>query len=79
MDELGKRAGFHGNCAEIRAIKDALSKGYNLSDLEGATIKTVKMFEGKATDEIVEACDCCKEILSKLGISDAFSTITKLG
>jgi hypothetical protein len=69
-EEKGLGKYFHGHCAEIHAINNALNKGYSLDNLKGAKIHTVEMFEGKSTSKVVPACDCCSEVLSKIGIKD---------
>jgi hypothetical protein len=71
--EKGLGKDFHGHCAEIHAINDALNNGYSLGDLKGSQIHIVEMFEGKPTAKIVPACDCCSEVLSKIGIKDGCS------
>ncbi|HAV1239852.1 TPA: hypothetical protein JGU28_004658, partial [Salmonella enterica] len=78
-DEL-KDKSFHGACAEINAIQDFLNKGGSLDDLDGMIIETVKLVRQKGgfedrTNIVVEACDCCKEILNHFGITDAYKIL----
>lgn len=79
VDEL-KGKSYHGACAEINAIQAFLNNGGRLDDLDGMIIETVKLarqkggFEDK-TNIVVEACDCCKEILNHFGITDAYKIL----
>lgn len=57
---------FHGMCGEIRAIRDALEDGISLDQLKGAKMTAIL----KKTGEIKKACDCCKEVMDKLGIEE---------
>ena len=66
---------YHGKCAEINAIQKALDNGYSLDDIKGATMRTVKMFEGKSTNELVPACECCKIVMKELGIKEEYGKI----
>ena len=66
---------YHGKCAEINAIQNALDNGHSLDDIKGATMRTVKMFEGKPTDELVPACECCEKVMKKLNVKEEYGKI----
>ena len=38
-------------------------------------MRTVKMFEGKSTNELVPACECCKIVMKELGIKEEYGKI----
>jgi hypothetical protein len=56
------RTPFTGHCAECSAISNALNAG---AKVEGSTMAAVRI----ATGKIMQACDACKFIAEKLGIT----------
>ncbi|RIY35308.1 hypothetical protein CKY20_10930 [Capnocytophaga canis] len=73
-----EKARYYGECAEINAIKKALSEGETLKTLEDSTMNTrfnknrkekVNMKAAKKGDP-AEACECCKIVLQELSITD---------
>ncbi|OUP36207.1 hypothetical protein [Bacteroides sp. An19] len=55
--------------------QNAIDNEYSLYDIKGATMRTVKMFKGKPTNELVPACECCKIVMKELGIKEEYGKI----
>jgi hypothetical protein len=61
---IGRRSPYHGCCAEVNAVSNALNAG---ARVRGSVVATVEA-AGRRAGEVVNSCSSCTWILERLGV-----------